>query len=267
MTRKRPLSDHNPHRRTIILRALGGVVLGMGRPGRGQAQTSADVLDFCYPDNMPPFSFPDKQGHPAGLGIDLMDCILAPLGWRQNPRLLPWARAQAMLRDGQCDGTITLATRERQQYMIFSNQPLVPAIPGVWHRTDDQRTVGARGLADLRGLRQGNYLGNGLAREILGAESVSWAPNPETALRMLQAGHIDVLLHAGTFFDLVVRHLGLTHQLAFTPLPDLPCPLFTIGIRRNLSGSAALIEQINGAIIANRATIDTLIARYPSEPS
>lgn len=242
-------------------------MLGMGRIGPGQAQTAADVLTFCYPDNMPPFSFPDSQGHATGLGIDLTGCVLAPLGWRQTARLLPWARAQVMLRAGQCDGTITLATRERQQYMIFSTQPLVPAIPGVWHRADDQRAARARGLADLRGLRQGNYLGNGLAREILGTQPVSWAPNAETALHMLQAGHIDVLLHAGLFFDLVVRHLGLADQLAFTPLPDVPCPLFTIGIRRAYPDAAALMDRISGSIVANRTTIDTLIARYPSEPS
>lgn len=279
---RRPLPTPAPPSQAIDRRALcGGLLTGMGgllipfgraRAGNDPAMVppAGTMLTFGYPVNMPPFSYSTLDGEVKGLAPDSVACVLDSLGWRHRDALLPWARVQSMLRAGTIDATLTTMTEERRNYLAFCSKPVLRFRLGVWHRATDSRFAKVRTVADLKGLRLGNYLGNSLVRETLPpgmAAGIAWAPSPELALRMVAAGHTEAMIQDGDFFSLVVHHEGLEGTLTFTPLQDVKTPLFTIAIRRNYPGVAEIIPALDHALVAQFDAVQALRRRYRDTPA
>ena len=89
------------------------------------SQAKPAVLSWACVERGEPYCYADAQGRPAGLVVRLIEEIGRDLGIRVQTELLPWARAQAMVREGRIDLLVTLPTQERFAYAYFGREALV----------------------------------------------------------------------------------------------------------------------------------------------
>lgn len=210
-------------------------------------QGSAQSLRMAYFDRYPPLSWRETDGHVRGLLVDLMDAIgqLAGLGF--SHQAYPWARAQAMVRQGQLDAVCTTVTDERRAYLLFCETPLLSLHFGICHRLDDRRVAGLRSLADLRSLRQGNYRGSGYAQQNLEPHQLRVDHDPDSVLRRIATGDLDIYVDAELTTRHRIRALGLEGRLGYTPAAFLPPTGYCFGLRRSHAQATALVARMEVA--------------------
>lgn len=214
-------------------------------PGLGLASPS---LRMAYFDRYPPLSHREADGQVRGLLIELVDAVGQQAGLGFSHHAYPWARAQAMVRQGSLDGVCTTITDERRDYLLFCETPLISLHFGISHRVDDARVAGLRSLVDLRALRQGNYRGSGYAQQHLELDRLQIDHDPDSVLRRIAAGELDVFVDAELNSRHRIRALGLQTRLAYTPAGFLPPSAYCLGLRRSHPEAGALITRLESAI-------------------
>lgn len=208
------------------------------------ALLSAQSLRVAYFDRYPPLSLRDRDGSMRGLLVDLVNALGSAAGLGLSHHGYPWARAQAMVRQGQLDAVCTTSTAERRSYLLFCDTPLISLHFGVCHRLDDPRIAGLRSLADLRRLRQGNYRGSGYAQQHLEAAQLRLDHDPDSVLRRIAAGDLDVYVDAELNTRHRIRALGLETKLGYTPAAFLPPTGYCFGLRRSHALAAELVPRL-----------------------
>ena len=84
------------------------------------AQLSAAPLRLLTHD-LPPYSFPNKQGKADGLAVRPVQCALEKMGVEFSIQFVPWKRAQSMVQDGVADGFFGASrSAERDAYATLS---------------------------------------------------------------------------------------------------------------------------------------------------
>lgn len=148
---------------------LGCAVLWL--PLAGRAQTAQPPLLWACVEKAEPYCHADAQGRPAGLVVKLVEEIARGLKLPLQTRLLPWARAQALVREGQLDLMVTIPTQERFAYAYFGRESLVTEplklIVRAGQPSFAARLRGLRSIDELRDLRLVTYLGDGFAAQHL----------------------------------------------------------------------------------------------------
>jgi polar amino acid transport system substrate-binding protein len=205
---------------------------------------SAQTLRVAYFDRYPPLSQRERDGAMRGLLIDLVNALGSAAGLDLSHHGYPWARAQAMVRQGQLDAVCTAATAERRSYLLFCDTPLVTLHFGVCHRLDDARIAALRSLADLRALRQGNYRGSGYAQQHLEPARLQFDHDPDSVLRRIAAGDLDIYIDAELSTRHRIRALGLETKLGYTPAAFLPPTAYCFGLRRSHAQAAELVPRL-----------------------
>lgn len=221
-------------------------------------------LRMAYFDRYHPLSWRAASGRVQGLLVELVDAAGEFAGLRFSHHAYPWARAQAMVRQGGLDGVCTASTDERRAYLLFCETPLLSLHFGICHRIDDRRIAGLRSLADLRGLRQGNYRGSGYAQQHLELAHIRFDHDPDSVLRRIATGDLDVFVDAELNTRHSIRALGLESRLTYTPAPFLPPTAYRFGLRRSLGQVAMLIERMEAGIQQSTTSgrLEALKARY-----
>ena len=163
-----------------------------------------------------------NSGEYGGLGAELLRLMAARTGNTVRFRMVPWARAQAMLVQGQADILIgPYKTPERMASMAFADKPFYQGQMVFYTRQD--ASFGWDGdYSVLKGRRV--VLLNGWA---YGAEwervrpglHVSVANTVENGLKMLVHNHVDVFVSNRRNTDPVIVRLGYGRQVK--PLPKV----------------------------------------------
>ena len=179
------------------------LLLGLFIPGIGVLGTTAisspvfaeEPIRLVFAEASAPLAF--EQGTEAGgIEVDVAREVLTKrLGHVIVATLYPWERAQKMVRNGEADGFITVATPERLSYADCGNVPVLRApIRAVMRRDHPQleTVAAAKSLEDLRGFELVSYLGNGWARQKLAGFNVLDAVDFPASLRGLAQGRADI---------------------------------------------------------------------------
>ena len=162
------------------------------------------------------------SGEYVGLGAELVRILAARTGNTVRFRMVPWARAQAMLAQGQADILIgPYKAPERFSSMAFSEKPFYQDQIVFYTRQDagfswdgNYATLKNRRLVMLNGWAYGFELER--ARPTL---QVSVANNVENGLKMLVHNHVDVFVSNRRNTDPVIARLGYGRQVK--PLPKV----------------------------------------------
>jgi polar amino acid transport system substrate-binding protein len=205
------------------------------------------VLRMAFFDRYPPLSHRDAKGRLVGLLVELVDAVGELAGLQFSHHGYPWARAQAMVRDGGLDGVCTTVNPARQAYLLFCDTPLVVLQFGICHRRSDARIGKLRTVAELRQLRQGNYRGSGYTQHHLEPERVQFDHDPDSVLRRIAMGDLDVYVDAELSTLHRLRALGLEGQLEFSLVPFLLPAAYCFGLRRSLPTAAAVVQRMEAA--------------------
>ncbi|WP_426054258.1 substrate-binding periplasmic protein [Janthinobacterium sp. PSPC2-1] len=163
-----------------------------------------------------------SSGEYGGLGAELLRLMAARTGHTVRFRMVPWARAQAMLVQGQADILIgPYKTPERIASMGFSDKPFYQDQMVFYTRQDasfgwdgDYAVLKSRRVVLLNGWAYGaewERMRPGL--------QVSVANNVENGLKMLVHNHVDVFVSNRRNTDPVIVRLGYGRQVK--PLPKV----------------------------------------------
>ena len=247
--------------RSAIGALLGTWLLCIAMHGAG----AAEPLRLVYFDDYEPISW-SVSGLMRGVLIDIVDeAIVKRMGIAVEHRGYPWARAQAMVKVGDADAFLTVATPERGEYTTAGNE-IVLSLENVAYisarhpRRRDLEQV--KTLADFKPYLMGAYLGSGWAKTHLAEHRVHWAPRIATILGMIGAERIDAFVDAAQAVRYHVRRLNLDADIIeLAPIFDMVN--FRLCIRKN-SPYAARLDQFDQAIRAMRkdGTLERIYNKY-----
>lgn len=208
-------------------------------PARAQDST---LYRMVYAENFAPFSFVDN-GQLQGLLPSLMHELLTRrLKLSVEHTVYPWARAQALVKAGQADGFVTVATPERLQYTVPASEWITQDRLTLFARADSPRLPELqklRSIADLGELSIGSYMGHGWVQAKLGHLNVQYATDRSTALRMLLAKRFEVMADVAVPARAGIKSLGLESSIA-----ELPITLDLGDIRLCIGKGSGLLEHM-----------------------
>ena len=225
---------------------------------------SAIPIRMAYFESYPPFSFRDSNGQMAGALIDSVELIGRATGLTFTHQGYPWVRAQALVESGSLDGFCTTVTQARQTYVEFCPTPVITERFGIYHRVDDKRMLHLHSVQDLRPFMQGNYRGAGYPMQHLEPEYIHWYKDEETILRMIDSGSLDVYVEGELVTGYMLKELGLTNRIQFTPVSFLPAAEFCFGLRHSYPDAVAVLAKIEEAIAAAQKSgaLEAVLDKY-----
>ncbi len=225
---------------------------------------AAEPMKITYFDRYPPRSWLEN-GEMKGILVDIItEALEKRLGIPLRHEGYPWARAQAMVENGQADAFITVPTEERKAYTLVSQEPVIRF--NIYLATQKNNPNLAllqkvTKIDELKPFTIVDYYGNGFAQQKLKDHKVEWVPDVAAVYPFLAAGKADVLLVSdrGTY-DL--KRLGYQDRLVVLPQPLLSVA-FHLCIGRQ-SPFAKLLPQIDQTLKQMWAEdlIQQIAARY-----
>lgn len=207
----------------LFLLALA--VVGVAGVVPAQAQAPAPVFRFAYFDDFPPFSW--LEGNKSkGIYMDLIQALMEKeLGVPVAFYGLPWARAQAEVREGRADAFITVVNPERLEYTV----PVVPVIrgsrPTLYTGAENPDLTKLQGLKTLEEAFQQNlvtYIGDGWSKRFLPAgKALTEVANLNKILPILASNRPIVAIQSDTVLDWLIKSQGYAGKIvklqAFDP--------------------------------------------------
>jgi len=156
-----------------------------------------EPIRLVFAEGAAPLAF-EEAGKVRGIEIDVArEVFTARLGHPITASLYPWERAQQMVRRGEADGFISVATPERLSYAACGDEPVLRTPMRVMMRRNHPQRAdveAAKSLNDLRRFDLVSYLGNGWAHDKLAGFHVFDADDFPSSLRGLAQGRADIAL-------------------------------------------------------------------------
>lgn len=206
---------------SVTASILAAALLLLALPRPVAAETGSAPVRLVFAAELVPLSF-EEAGKISGILVDIAREVFAVrLGQPVDAALYPWERAQQMVRAGEADGFITVATKERA---LYANCGRIPVLRAGLHpivRRDDPRRAAieaAQSLNDLRRFSFISYMGNGWAKQNLAGFDVYYATDFQSSLRGLAQGRGDLALGTTTSGSYYLREPELAEKLVMLPL-------------------------------------------------
>jgi polar amino acid transport system substrate-binding protein len=186
-----------------------------------QAGNPLKPVRLVFAAELVPLSF-EKNGEVRGVFIDIArEAIEHRLALPLDVQIYPWERAQQMVRHGDADGFITIATKARREYANCGRIPVLRAPLHPLVRVDNPRRGDIAAAANLAGLKPFeivSYLGNGWAKQNLAGFNVYYASDFESSLRGVALGRGDLAFATNTAGAYYLREIDLGSRLVMLPL-------------------------------------------------
>jgi polar amino acid transport system substrate-binding protein len=219
----------------------------------------AETFVFTASENSPPFSYRINQSV-AGITPEIIKLIFSFLPNDQVEfGLYSWARAQALVENGQADGLMTYPSKSRQHYADFSSMPANTMDFGylIFHKKNPHRVQieQAKSFDDLSSLT------------VLTQTGVGWEQDniPKT-LKRIEENSLETMIHLllyrmqGDFIIMPVeqanyyaQQFGYQKNLAYQHVSfihDSVIP-FHIGIRKNHPQGKRLLRDIESILTSH----------------
>lgn len=185
------------------------------------AEADTPPVRLVFAADLAPLSF-DDEGKIRGILVDVAHTVFSErLNLPVGIALYPWERAQHMVREGEADGFITIATKARTVYADCGRIPVLRAPLHPLVRVDHarrQEMERAKNLLDLRPFNIVSYMGNGWAKQNLADYDVYFAADFQASLRGLALGRGDLALVTTTSGAYYLREFDLRQKLVMLPL-------------------------------------------------
>ncbi|WP_338667577.1 substrate-binding periplasmic protein [Pseudodesulfovibrio methanolicus] len=146
------------------------------------ASFAADPLRVVYPDYWPFFTR-TVEGRMTGFFYEIVSEALGRMGIRSTWRAYPWSRCQALVRSGDADAMITVATAERLAYAATHEDPFYLKRLKVFTTVDNPRLAEIRNIRsiddiDRLGLVVVTYHGNGWNDKFIRSRGIKTYESP-----------------------------------------------------------------------------------------
>jgi polar amino acid transport system substrate-binding protein len=231
---------------------LLAVVAGLPVTALGE-HPELDVVTSEYP----PYEYLEN-GEVTGEDTETVRRVLSDMGYDANIRVLPWARAEKLVRNGRADMLYSLTASETRQRYYFFTDP-INAVQDVFFKRKN-RDLQWQTFDDLKGLNFGlsaaysyepefmDWLFNGNAR----ITKITHEQPELTGLRLVGLGRIDLFICEQS----VCEYLLEKHAPEFTELAGVarmpgnvgPERSFRAAFSRKLENGRELRDQFNAAL-------------------
>lgn len=224
----------------------------------------AEPLLFLTQD-FPPFTYLIDD-RPSGPGVEIVTSACRLEGLECEVDLLPWPRAQMLVREGEAHGLFLLGmSADREKWLVFS-KPIVRTGYAFFERAGEGvlETKGVEGLEQGRvGVYGPSNTSRSLAafREEKGAKfKIDMTPDDEEAFKKLSWGRVDAVFSNSAVGKALVAKLHLTNVV-----PSIACGHlnYYIACSRDSDRQEELRRFMDRvADMVTNGTVDLILARY-----
>jgi len=215
------------------------------------ARAQAAKLRIVYYATFPPLCF-EQDGKMQGILPELLDKAATAAGIDVSHQGFPWARAQAMVQNGEADAFCTNPTDERRAYALFTELPVYVAPVSLFYSADNPRRAEIEQIKtfdDLKAVKQGDYNGNGFAETTFKGLDIEWSPNLLNTLTKVSLGRNDVFVGNDTVAKYLIKQNNIGGVKSF-PVAIGKQSAFHLGVRKTLPDAQGLIDAMGHAIQA-----------------
>lgn len=240
-----------------------GVIFGLPMTAFGEKPV-LDVVTSEYP----PYEYL-RDGEVVGQDTDIIRHTISEMGYEANIRILPWARAERLVSNGQADMLYSLTSSATRQQNYFFTDPISSAQDVFFKRRD--HPLEWQTLDDLTGLHFGLSSGYSYAEKFMdwlleGNARITRITHeqPEiTGMRMVGLGRIDLFICEQSVCNyLLQKHASEFGELALVermPANVGPQRSFHAAFSRKLANGSELRDKFNAAL-------KNVIVQHPEDP-
>ncbi|MFD1008968.1 substrate-binding periplasmic protein [Oceanisphaera ostreae] len=205
---------------TLLLALLPSLSSYAQTPTSAPAPSSSKTLTACGHPMYPPLSW-EQDGELVGIAPHLVHKLLAEHGYTVNMQVFGnWERCQLAARQGKVDLIVAAyKTRQREQYFLFSDTPIVADPVGIFTHFGNGSVSPWSLDGKTWGLLFGDSFGDDFDQASARRLHVERVSTGEQNFRKLALGRIDYMPIGLSTGKLQAQKLGLTGQIF--PLPEL----------------------------------------------
>lgn len=227
------------------------LVLGLALPVLARTGESTVRLTT---HELPPYSYRDTaQQRLAGIAVEVVDCVMRRMGQPYDVQVLPWARAQKLVQQGEADGFFAASRNsDRDGYAVQS--AIIAPQQWRWYllagNAADPQSPDFRATAQV-----GSFVGANMLDWLReqGYRAVATPPTTEGLLKMLRAGRVDAILANNLVMERLIREQSLDGQLRSVLQEDRPLGVYFS--KAFLAGRPGFLERFNAQLGACRSTV------------
>jgi polar amino acid transport system substrate-binding protein len=205
----------------------------------------------------PPYEY-FKDGEVIGEDTETIRRTLSEMGYKAKIRILPWARAEKLVREGQADMLYSLTSSSARQQNYFFTDPINTAQDVFFKRKD--QSLEWQTLDDLTGLNFGLSAGYSYANEFMDwlfsvnarITRITHEQPDITGLRMAALGRIDLFICEQSVCEYLLDkyaaefpELALVEQMPGNVGPQRS---FRAAFSRKLPNGRELRDEFNAAL-------------------
>ncbi len=185
----------------------------------------ARELKAVYAQGYLPFSWIDEQGTARGVEVDFVQAVISKrLGLKVNHAILPWARGQSMVEEGQADIFVTIPNKKRRAYALVSDLPLFSSNFLMYTGASNPKINTLKAITNLQNLItkkniiHGHIVGAGWhATRLKNVEFLQVAPSSLQILQLLDKNRIDVYIEQAPLIAYQIKTLGFESRITEIP--------------------------------------------------
>lgn len=189
----------------------------------------------------------------TGILVECIDDILGKrLGFTIVHQGYSWPVAQDLVRAGKADSLCTNATDARQQFMYFSEEPVIESLPSIFCAVDNPRLSEINGISSLEQLKdfsQVDYAGNGWARRTFPPYlRIKYVENLFDIFTMIAQGQADIFVGNGLAAMYAIKQTGLKKKIHAREFPVGTPSSFHFGLRQDYPDALKIMDNFDVAL-------------------
>lgn len=210
----------------------------------------------------------EENGKQTGILVDLLNEAFKRAGYTVEIQLMPWARCQEEVKNGDIDGIFSVfITAERQKYLTYTNEVLITQVQAFFVPVDseitfdgDLRKLASKSIGIINQTSYGPKLDAALKGGLF--NRIDQAQSIESNIQKLLAGHIDLIPSYRHVVLSTAKKLGVTDKIKQLS-PDIEAiPSYLAFTQRR--DFTKVIDDYNKALASMKkdGTYDTIFNKY-----
>lgn len=179
-------------------------------PGWAIAGKQISILSSNYPPHIY-----KENGEIKGIRVELLTELFKRMGYKYVPKIMPWARAVVMIKEGKSDGICSIWYKpEREEFLYYPKLPYVLEVQAIYQPVG-AKEISYRSLNDFKGLRVGTIRGFSFPKEFMESPlfEIQTVTTDKQNFRKLAMGRLDVVISDSIVGDYTIKQEGLQDQV------------------------------------------------------
>lgn len=208
------------------------------------------TITLAYAEKWPPFSYRAPSGEAKGILIEIANFLLhEEMGLKVNHVLVPWKRAQAMVRNGRYDALLAVPNSERNKYALPNQSEVYSMQVRAFIPKNSPHYSKLISKENPLTLSDGHFsllFGDKTCTDIYEKNDVNFYSNSDIQqiFKMMASGRSDLFLHSKVAALQSIMELNLEGEIMVHPKVFRNVSLFLL-MSQHYSEKDELIKQLD----------------------